>query len=299
MKKLIIAAVIILLASPSSVFSGLISPKNSRLGVAVSILPLKYFVQKIAVDKAAVYVMVPPGANPHSYEPKPKELRELSGSGLYVKVGTPIEFEVSWMGKLMSVNPKMAVCDSSKGIALINDYAEEETGEPKKGHDQYGTDPHIWTSLRNGVIMAENVKNALSAVDPANQAFYEANCGELKKELNKLDNHVGEMLKSHAGASFIVFHSGWGYYARDYSLNEISIEVGGKEPSARDMAGIIKKAKQEKIKAVFVSPEFSLKSSRAVASEIGGKVISVDHLSENIPREIQKMTEAITQSYGK
>ena len=299
MKKLFLAALIILLAKTSYVFSALTSAENPRLKVAVSILPLKYFVQKIAGDKAAVAVMVPPGANPHSYEPKPKELKGLSGTALYVKAGTPVEFEISWMGKILSINPKMAVCDSSKGIPLINGADKNGTAASKDVHEHFGADPHIWTSVRNGVIIAENIKNALSAVDPANKAFYEENFRKTQKELQELDNALREMLKSYAGSSFIVFHSGWGYFARDYSLKEISIEAGGKEPSARDLGNLIKEARQEKIKAVFVSPEFSQKSSRVIAAEIGGRVVSVDHLAENIPLEIQKMAEAIVKSYGK
>ncbi len=162
----------------SAVAPDISNAEESRQQVVVSILPLKYFVQKIAKNKVSVAVMVPPGANPHSYEPKPEELRRISTASLYIKVGTPIEFEVLWLKKLISLNPRMQVCDSSKGISLLESLSGGKNSRP---------DPHTWVSLENDIQMAENIEKALGAIDIANKDFYTKNFIELKKELTGLD----------------------------------------------------------------------------------------------------------------
>ena len=283
---------LILAGLPSIIFPNLCNADEPRPRVIVSIVPLKYFVQKIAEDKVTVSVMVPPGADPHSYEPKPKELKELSGASMYVKLGMPLEFELSWLDKLLALNPRMAVCDSSKEVQLLK--AGRLEGESSKG-----IDPHIWVSLKNDVIIAGNIKNSFVEMDPSNKEIYERNFLELKKELENLNSSIQGRLMPFRGHSFIVIHSAWKYFARDYALSEIPIEAGGKEPSAKDLELIIKKAEKENIKIVFAAPEFSKKAAISVAREIGAKVEVIDHLSEDLPREIKKMAELISQSYGK
>jgi zinc transport system substrate-binding protein len=253
------------------------------LAVTVSILPLKYFVENIGKDKVTVSVMVPPGADPHSFEPKPAQLRDLSRARLFVKAGTSLEFEVAWMPKLISLNKDMRVCDCSQGVALVG-----EDNSP---------DPHIWVSLKNAAVIAENVKSALIACDPQDKAYFKSNCRKLKKELIESDRRIAAKLKNYRLRAFLVYHSGWNYFARDYGLREIAIETGGKEPSAKTLSQIITDAKRERITAVFVGPQFSQKSAQVVAREIKAGVVAADNLSENIPEALEKMADSLVSSY--
>ncbi|MCX5781951.1 MAG: zinc ABC transporter substrate-binding protein [Elusimicrobia bacterium] len=304
MRKIFFCGFIVLVLAYNKAFPINLSkePKNKgKIAIAVSILPLKYFAEQIGKEKVSVSVMVPPGANPHSFEPKPQSLKELSKADIYVKVGTPLEFEIQWIGKITSLNKKALVCDSSKGITLLN-YSERVLGphsEQKEAHHHFGKDPHIWTSLRNGILMAENIKNAMEEIDSENKDFYEINYKKLKKEFEQLDLNIQAKLKPYKNKSFIVFHSAWNYFAREYGLREIPVEIGGKEPTAKELINIVNKAKSEQIKIIFVSPQFSRKSAQVIADEIGGKVIFIDNLAENILKEFIKMSELIIKSYGK
>ncbi|MGB9678141.1 MAG: metal ABC transporter solute-binding protein, Zn/Mn family, partial [Candidatus Ratteibacteria bacterium] len=165
---------------------------NEKIGVFVSILPLSEFVEKIGKDMVKVSVMVPPGASPHTYEPTPSQLKELSKAKMYVMVGSGIEFEIAWMEKIISLNKKMLICDCSKGINLI----EEEYGEEEDQHSPHGKDPHIWLSVKNAKIMVENIYQGLIKIDPKNRKYYLKNKEEYKSQLDKLDKEILEKLKN-------------------------------------------------------------------------------------------------------
>ena len=161
---------------------------ENRIKVSVSIQPLKYLTEKIGGDRVAVNVSVPPGANPHSYEPKPKDIVDFSRSEIFVKTGTALDFEVIQMKKLLSLNKSINVINSSSGIDML-----KITGKPgakSEGHVHNEQDPHIWASIKNNIVMAENIKKALVKRDPENGEFYSANFNELKKYLSGIDAEI-------------------------------------------------------------------------------------------------------------
>ena len=127
--------------------------ESDKINVVVSIMPLAEFAEKVGRDKASVSVMVPPGASPHTYEPTPAQLVKVSKAKLYVKVGTPIEFELAWLDKILSANKDMVVSDASYGIELMN-MAHKHRHEQNE-HSYTGDDPHIWLSPKNAKIMVE------------------------------------------------------------------------------------------------------------------------------------------------
>ena len=102
------------ISSPAPTISG--EDDGSPIAVAVTIPPLRQFVEAVGGDRVSVMVMVPAGANPHTYEPTPGQLRALSDTDVYVMVGSGIEFETVWMDRIMSMNADMAVIDTSIGI---------------------------------------------------------------------------------------------------------------------------------------------------------------------------------------
>ncbi len=241
-------------------------PAAGKIGVIVTVLPQVEFASSVGGEKVSATAMVPPGANPHTYEVTPGQMVMLSGARMYAKVGAPIEFELTWMDKLIAQNPGMLVVDCSKGIELI---ASEDP-------DEQGMDPHIWTSLRNAQVMVKNICAGLSQLDPANTAFYEGNRDAYLQKLQALDADIKSSLAGLPNHTFIVYHPAWGYFARDYGLTQLAIEQEGKEPTAAYMARLISEAKEKKIKVIFISPQFDVRSAEAVAREIGGKVVSID-----------------------
>jgi zinc transport system substrate-binding protein len=253
---------------------------DQRIGVVVTLLPQVEFVQAIGGERVKVTAMVPPGADPHTYEMTPGQMVEVSKAKVYVALGSGIEFELVWMGKIIEQNKKMLVVDCASGVQLMQ-MIEDEHHEAEEGEHHTGNDPHIWLSPRNVKIMAENIYQGLTQIDPEGEMYYTQNRDAYLAKLDNLDRDIREGLTGIKNRRFIVFHPAWGYFAREYGLEQLAIEVSGKEPSARDIANLVKVAKENNIKVVFASPQFNPQSAQVIAKEIGGRVIFIDDLASN------------------
>ncbi|MCX5853085.1 MAG: zinc ABC transporter substrate-binding protein [Deltaproteobacteria bacterium] len=252
----------------------------------VSIAPQKYFVQKIGGDLVSVSVLVPASADPHTYEPKPKQMAELSKSAVYFAVG--IDFENAWLKKIAATNPKMRIVRTDNGIAKIAitvQHPDKESlhGHAKAGHRHHAgsLDPHVWLSPALVKIQAEHILSALTAVDPKNQLRYKANYAVFVGELDALDAELKALFAGRKGEQFMVFHPSWGYFAEAYGLKQIPIEIEGKDPKPAQLQMLIRHARERGIRVVFVQPQFSAKNAEMVSREIGGQVVYVDPMAEN------------------
>ena len=282
---------------------------DDKIGVIVSIPPQAEFVEKVGGDKVIVTVMVPPGADPHTYEPVPAQLEEVSRAQIYVKVGSAgagsgIEFELVWMDKIIDINGKMLVVDSSRGVKFFA--VTYENGVPVE-YNEYdedsmdrsalkGIDPHIWLSPANAKIMSENIYRGLVRVDPENQEYYKKNLDNYLAELDMLNEEIDQMFLEKENKIIIVFHPTWTYFTLDYGIKQIAIEEEGKEPTAEGIKELIDKARQYDIKVIFASPEFSTRSAEAVAREIGGSVRLVSSLKKNYLENMKEVARAFAES---
>jgi len=259
---------------------------EEKIGVAVTILPQQEFVVRVGGDKVDITVMVPPGASPHTYEVTPAQMVQLSKAMVYCKVGSPIEFELAWLDKLLAQNKDILVVDCSKGIDLI------QSDDP----DEPGMDPHIWTSPRNAKIMVQNICAGLSQADPQNRQYYENNRDSYLKNLDELDIEMGALLTGAGAQTFIVYHPAWGYFARDYGLQQLGIEQEGKEPKAAYMSRLINEARLQNIKVIFISPEFDSRNAEAIAREIGGRVVIIDPLAGDYLQNMREVAAAFKEA---
>ncbi len=254
--------------------------ESDRLNVTVSILPEKYFVERIGGDKVQVNVMVGPGDSPHTYEPKPEQMAALSRSRVYFAIG--VEFEGAWLEKFRSANPEMVLVDVSGSIEKIPMEDHHDEGETEEDdHSGEELDPHIWTSPENAKTIARRIAETLSEVDDQNASYYLSNLEDLLTEIDQLQIDIKDLLKDKQNRQFLVFHPAWGYFAQEYGLEEISIEVGGTEPSASELSAIITNALANNIRIVFAQPEFSTQIADYIASEINGKVVLITPLAED------------------
>lgn len=270
---------------------------GSPVQVFVSISPQKYFVQQIGKENVHVQVMVQPGASPATYEPRPRQMAALSRASLYFAIGVP--FETAWLDRIASANPQMGIVLTDRGIekramASAHHHHEAETdphhsGETPHGetdhngkHDTTGIpDPHIWLSPPLVKIQVRNILAALRQIDPARGDIYEANAEEFISRINALDADLRQLFATRQGMRFIVFHPSWGYFAHAYGLNQIPIEMGGKNPKPAQLEKLIAQARKDGIRVVFVQPQFSTRSAALIAGEIGGRVAVADPLAEN------------------
>ncbi len=278
MKKIILTGIFIFMLTVSCTKQ---TPSVKPV-VIVSILPQKYFVERIAGDRFDVKVMIPPGASPATYEPSPSDLVSVSKASAYFRIGY-IGFESSKMQSVGGINPEMKIFDCSAGVGLItgsHEHHDEIENGYEDDHGHEGVNPHIWLSPKAVAIIAGNVLKGLVETDPANKDFYNANYESFRSDLEKLDMEIRVMLKDITDRKFIVYHPAWSYFARDYGLVEVPIEIGGKEPSAATVRKVIDTARDENIRIVFVQKQFDRKLADNIASEIGGEVIQLDPLEE-------------------
>jgi len=283
-KRLLAVSVAVLVVALAA---ALFIPKESGKGgeesgiiVVVTIPPQAEFVKRVGGEKVTVITMVPQWADPHTYEPTPAQLMNVSKAKMYVKMGSSIEFEIAWMDKIKSINENMLIVDCSKGIELL-----KEDGK---------ADPHIWLSPKNAKIIVENICKGLVQIDPANSTYYEQNKEAYLRELDALDDEISQILSKASAHKFIVYHPAWSYFARDYGLEQISVEEGGKEPTPERIASIIEEAKRNNITKIFASPQFKDKAE-VIAKEIGGKVVEINPLAENYIENMQKFAEELAE----
>lgn len=286
-----------------------VSGSNESVIVAVSIVPQAEFVEKVGGDKVKTVVIIPPGADPHTYEPSPKEMEEVSKASMYVTVGVDMPFEEVWINRFKSINTGTLIVNSSNGIELrklaahdhheeegAEEHSEEHAEELEAGNEETELDPHIWTSPSNAKIMVENIYEGLAKIDPENKTYYTQNRDTYLKELDALDSRIREKLEGKEERNFMVYHPSWGYFAADYNLTMIPVEIEGKEPSAQDLAKVISLAKEKQVKVIFVQPQFSTESAQSVAKEIGGEVVAVDPLAKDYVANMDNVSDIFARN---
>jgi zinc transport system substrate-binding protein len=269
------------------------------LRVFASVVPIQTFVQKIGGEHVDARAMVRPGFNPHTYDPTPQQISALAGAALYVRTGVP--FEKAWMERIRSANPGMQVFDARDGIALreleAHSHDEPEHDAEHHAEEDHEQDPHVWTSPPLVKHMVGGIRDKLSELDSAHAMEFTRNHDAFVAELDALDAELHALLDPLPNRKFMVFHPAWGYFADSYGLTQVSIEHEGKEPGARGLAALIDHAKQEKIKVVFVQPQFDKRQARQVAQAIGGVVVAVDPLAadyvDNLRRVGRQFAEAL------
>jgi zinc transport system substrate-binding protein len=275
----------------------------ARISVFVSIPPQRYFVQQIGKDRVSVQVMVRPGASPATYEPKSVQMAAIAKADVYFSIGVP--FEDVWLARIAASNPDMQIVATDRGIEkrpMATHYHDH--GRNLEGHDHgsekgqgHHPDPHIWTAPLLVVQQARTIATALKQIDPVHQEFYEANYAVFGEALTRLDRELREALEGFENRKFLVFHPSWGYFAQAYGLLQVPVEVEGKSPKPAHLHEIIEHARRDKIRVVFVQPQFSTKSARTIAAAIGAKVVVADPLAEdwadNLRGQTLKFKEAL------
>ncbi len=283
------------------------SAQADRLQVAVSIVPQKYFAQQIGGDRVEVTVVVPPGSNPATYEPKPSQMLRMEEAELYLSLGVP--FERAWLKRLQGVGSQMRLVPCQEGIERramhtgleslgpASDKSASKTGRNAHSKEhQHGLDPHIWLSPPLARIMAMNIRDAFVSLDPEHAAGYRNRYLQLAKEINAVDNKLLSLFAKSKGSIFLVYHPSWGYFAEAYGLRQVPIELEGKEPSPRELSQLIRFAKRHSVGTIFVQPQFSQQAARTVASSLGAHLVELDPLAEDWPSNLVRTGERIAEA---
>ncbi len=285
-------------------------PPGAKLKVFVSILPEAYFVERVGGRHVEVSTLVGPGQSPHTFEPTPREIARLADARLFFRIGWP--FEARLLEKAAAVNPALKVIDLREGIALRWMTADEENAEhsasfsrdsqrsashapagPERVQTEDEADPHSWLNPRNASIMAATIARALEAADPAHAADYQANLRTFQADLAALDARLAATLAPLKGRQLFVYHPAFGYFADAYGLKQVPVEVEGKEPTARQLAALVDRARAAGARVIFVQPQFSPRNAEAVAKAIGGAVVPFDDLAKDYIANLSDMADKV------
>lgn len=270
---------------------------TEKLILTVSIVPQKYFVERLGGDYVQVNVMVHPGQSPENYEPTPSQMVSISKSAAYVLIGAP--FEKVWVDKLKTANPELLFFDSSQGIKRIamiahqHDQNGELQADPQSSEE---LDPHIWTSPATVKIQVKNIADLMKELDPTHAVVYQQNLDSFLADIDQLDQEIQTLLAPVTQRQFMVYHPTWGYFADQYDFTQIAIEIDGTEPSAQELAGIIDEAILDQVKVIIVQPEFSQQSAEAIAREIGGRVVAISALDYDWFSALRTLATTLAQS---
>lgn len=253
--------------------------KGERLRVGVTINPLKDFAEAIGGDKVEVFSIIPDGSDAHSFDPKPKDLKDLISANVFIYNGLGME---EWIDSVLgTVEGKyIKVVEASKGINAINISEEDfhaHDGDEHDDHNHGGKDPHTWLSLSDAIIEAENIKNTFSEIDPENKDYYEENFEKLKNDFSSLHNEYVDKFKDLSNKDFVTGHAAFGYLCRDFGLTQKSIAdvFGEGELTPKNLEALINYCKENNVKTIFSESVASSKEAETLAKEVGAKVIKV------------------------
>lgn len=267
-----------------------INSENHTLQIAVSVLPQAYFVERIGGSQVSVNVMVGPGEEAHTYEPTPEQMKALNTTSVFFTIG--VEYEETWIPRFEDINPKMRVIDSAAGIQRIPMTDNQSHNSDDSDHTEDGhLDPHVWLAPDNGKTIAGNILTTLVELAPEHEATFRANYDALVADINTLEAQIQSIFSGIEQRSFMVFHPAWGYFAEQFNLRQIPVQVGGQDPSVRELADLVKIARKENIQVIFVQPTFSAVDAEAIAQEIGGEVAVVNPLARDWLANLQTVAE--------
>lgn len=304
--------------------------KNARdpnkLQVLVAVDPCAYFVERIGADRVQVATLTPEGKSPETFAPTPAQLADFASSQLFFLTGLAVEER--FLANIQSIAPNAVVVDLRRGLELLpnphrHSHEGEDADEDARDHDHADAlssetsarpkdeahadsdeeelsslDPHLWTSPQIARSFVVKILEALIQLAPDAEDMFRANAAKLDQELADLQTRTRDALAPFQGNFFLVFHPAYGYYAREFGVEQRAIENEGKTPSPRELEELVRDSREQKIAALIVQPEFNRASAQVVADALGAKLVVHSPLQKDYFENIDELTAAILQSFG-
>ena len=262
--------------------------RAEKIPVAVSIFPVADMVRQVGGAHIDITVVIPAGASPHTFEPKPSQVKKISRSKLFFMIGAGLE---KWLAKFFSgsgIQPVKVIL--SEGVALIHtnvhlhndpDQADSRGAVTVSERPPTGTavaNPHIWLDPMIAKFMTGKIITAFSKFDAGHKNEYEQNGGMFIEALEALDQQIRRTVKKFRIKQFVAFHPAWDYFARRYGLDSVGIieSAPGKNPTPKKIQQIVSDIKRYQIRAIFAEPQLNPKVAQVIAKEAGVKVLLLD-----------------------
>jgi len=263
---------------------------NIKKNITVSILPQKYLTERICGNTYNINVLIPPGENPATCELTTKQIKTLLNSKLYFSIGF-LPYETNHIRNILEKHQDVKHINLSQNLELVRDMI--------KHGDHYhegGIDPHVWMSASNVKDICRTIYQNIVNTFPKDSILFNDNYKELIGEIESLDIKISNTLQNKTNRNFIIYHPALTYFARDYGMNQISLEYEGKSPSPKHIQNIIEVAKETNTKIILVQKQFDIEKANFIAKEINGKVIAIDPLNENWLQEMNKLLNILDKN---
>ncbi|PLW98020.1 MAG: zinc ABC transporter substrate-binding protein [Marinilabiliales bacterium] len=251
--------------------------------LSTTVIPVAGFIEAIAGDDFIVNTMVPEGMPPVAYEPSSQQLKALEHSVMYFSLEA-LGFEMTTLPGLKKSNPGLEIIDISRGITPITDGHDH-------GHD-HGIDPHMWMSPIQSKYIAKNIYEALAQKYPEKEEVLTSNYNSLIKKFEDAEAFILSKLGDKE-ISFMIYHPALSYFARDYGLEQIPVEVHGKEPTPDYLHKVIRVANEKNIKVIFIQKQFDSNFAKIIAKETNAKVIVFDPLAKNWEKTLYTVVNSL------
>ncbi len=269
------------------------------LRVWVSILPQADMVRRIGGERVEVEVLVGQGQSPEMYEPTPRQMARLGQAEVWLRVGVP--FETALLPRIAGAFPALPVVDTRAGIALLpmgeqaapGHVHDSHRGGGHAGHVHEGDDPHLWLDPRRVRAQLDTIAAALARLRPDCAEEFERNRDLFAAELDTLDAELAALLAPHRGCAFHVYHPAFGYFAAAYGLTQIPVQVDGREPTARELAAVIERARRDGARVLFTQPQYAARGARAAAEALGARLVELDDLAPDYVPNLRRLAHEI------
>ena len=276
--------------------------ETRRPVVFVSIGPQLESVRRIGGGAVEAHAMLPAGLSPETYSPGVRQMAALARADAYVTIGVP--FEKMVVAKIHANFPNLKIIDGKTGMALRrmegghhHHHGGHHDDDDDHDHDHDEDDPHVWLSIENMKCHARTVAAVLAEVLPESEhAAIDARAAEYLRELDALLAELKAKLSPLKGTEAVVYHPAFGYFLDDHGIRQKAVELEGKEPGARYLGPVIREARHDGIRAIFVQPQFNVKAAEVLSHEIDGKVLPFDPLPNDYSDGLRRLADALLEA---
>jgi ABC-type Zn uptake system ZnuABC Zn-binding protein ZnuA len=269
------------------------TPSGQRVVVVTSLPIFATMVEAVGGDLVSVSAVLPPGTDPHTYQPAPRDVAKLAQAALVVYNGGDLdpwmERQLEAVGTRARVVALSAGLEPPPGIEAGHDHEHEGTPEAEHEHEatpdaekdkhEHGVNPHFWLDPDFGIVYVERIAEALAEVDPAHAETYRANAERYSQEIRTFDEWAKGQIATipPERRKLVTFHDAFPYFAAHYGLDLVGVVIlsPGREPSPQEVAQLVERIRQEGVPAIFVEPQFNPKLAQTIAQEAGVRVLEL------------------------
>jgi zinc transport system substrate-binding protein len=280
-KPIVLTALFLALVGRLSAYEPPKPAARPKIQIMTTVLPLLEFARAVAGERGEVNLLLPPGAEVHTWQPRVSDIEKLASLDLLIFIGANLE---PWLTEILrgASRPGLRILEAARGLTLLSG-----KGENHSRPDNQEMDPHIWLDFSLDEVILDRIREELSEIEPENAAYFERGTASYKEKLQRLDARYRDIL-SHCRQRTFIFggHSAFAYLARRYRLEQIPFYGLSPDaaPTPRQLVDMIGLAKKYKIKTIFFETAVSDKLARLIAKEVGADT-SLLNPGHNLTRE--------------